>query len=74
MEQWKKLLPQGIVSKYEFFNFNSALEILTQSYPNEFAEIVQTLEHFEIKVDDILEKGGNESRIPKNLRELLRTK
>lgn len=72
MEQWKKLLPQGIVSKYEFFNFNSALEILTQSYPNEFAEIVQTLECFEIKVDDILEKGGNESRIPKNLSELLR--
>lgn len=72
MEQWKRLIPDSIANKYEFYNFNSALEILTQSYPDEFIEIVHTLEQFEIKVEDILEKGGNESRIPKKLNELLR--
>lgn len=72
MEQWRSLIPDVIAGKYEFYNFNSALEILTQSYPEEFGEIVQTLEHFEIKIDDILEKGGNESNIPKKLNELLR--
>lgn len=66
------LLPDSIADKYEFFNFNSALEILTQSYPDLFAEIVQTLEQFEIKVGDIVEKGGNESPIPKKLNEILR--
>lgn len=72
MEQWRTLIPESIAWKYEFYNFNSALEILTQSHPNEFAEIVQTLEHFEIKIEDILEKGGNESRIPKKFNGLLR--
>lgn len=72
MEQWKRLIPASIVGKYEFYNFNSALEILTQSYPEEFQEIVRTLERFEIMLDDILEKGGNESNIPKKLSELLR--
>ena len=31
------LIPGSIADKYEFYNFNSALEILTQSYPEEFA-------------------------------------
>ena len=72
MDQWRNRIPDNIACKYEFYNFNSALEILTQSYPEEFGEIVRTLESFEIKLDDILEKGGNESNIPKKLNELLR--
>lgn len=72
MEQWRRLIPDSVAAKYEFYNFNSAAEILTQSYPDEFAEIVHTLEQFEIKLEDILEKGGNESNIPKKLNELLR--
>ena len=72
MGDWTNLIPGSIAGKYEFYNFNSALEILTQSYPEEFAELVQTLERFEIRLDDILEKGGNESNIPKKLSELLR--
>lgn len=72
MEQWEALIPDSIAQKYEFYNFNSALEILTQSHSSEFAEIVNTLERFEIRVEDILERGGNESKIPKKLSELLR--
>ena len=72
MENWKELIPGRIAEKYEFHNFNSALEILTQSYPEEFQDLVDTLEQFEIDLEDILEKGGNESHIPKKLNELLR--
>ncbi|MCI8423994.1 MAG: restriction endonuclease [Lawsonibacter sp.] len=72
MEQWKNLLPGSIAGKYEFFNFNNALEILTQSCPALFSEIVDTLSAFEIRIEDIVEKGGNESKIPKKLSELLR--
>ena len=72
MGDWTNLIPVSIAGKYEFYNFNSALEILTQSHPKEFAELVQTLERSEIRLDDILEKGGNESNIPKKLSELLR--
>lgn len=72
MKAWKKLIPESIEKKYKFYNFNSALEILTQSYPEEFEEIVETLEKFEIEISDITEKGGNESEIPKKLSRLLR--
>lgn len=72
MERWEELIPESIANKYEFFNFNSALEILTQSYPEAFAEIVRTLEQFEIEIADIKAKGGNESRISKKLSAVLR--
>lgn len=72
MERWEELIPESIANKYEFFNFNSALEILTQSYPEAFAEIVKTLEKFEIQIADITAKGGNESPIPKKLSAILR--
>ena len=72
MKAWKTLIPDKIADKYKFYNFNSALEILTQSYPKEFREIVETLDKFEIELSDIEEKGGNESNIPKKLSGLLR--
>lgn len=72
METWRALLPAQIAEKYEFYNFNSAVEILSQSYPKEFAEIIEALCRFDLKVEDILARGGNESRIPKKLSELLR--
>lgn len=72
MERWEELIPESIANKYEFFNFNSALEILTQSHPEAFVEIVRTLEQFDIRVADITAKGGNESPIPKKLSTILR--
>lgn len=72
LENWKTLIPESIADKYEFFNFNGALEILTQSYPETFAELVRTLEQFDVVTSDILEKGGNESPIPKKLSAILR--
>lgn len=72
MERWEELIPESIANKYEFFNFNSALEILTQSHPEAFAEIVRTLEQFDIRTADITAKGGNESPIPKKLSAVLR--
>lgn len=72
MEKWEMLIPSSIAGKYEFHDFNSGLEILSQSYAEEFEEIVRTLEHFSISTADIQQGGGNESNIPKKLSELLR--
>lgn len=72
MERWKDLIPAEIKDKYEFFNFNSAAEILSQTHSAEFEEIVDALSQFTVEVRDITAKGGNESRIPKKLSELLR--
>ena len=72
MEKWKDLIPAEIKDRYEFYNFNSAAEILSQTHSAEFEEIVSALSRFTVEVKDITAKGGNESRIPKKLSELLR--
>ena len=71
-EHWKELLPKSIVEKYELYNFNSAVEILTQSHSEEFFDIIQALERFRITTEDIITPGGNESSVPKKLSALLR--
>ena len=45
-EHWKELLPKSLVEKYELYNFNSAVEILTQSHSEEFFDIIQALEGY----------------------------
>lgn len=71
-EMWRALIPDVIAEKYEFYNFNGALEILTQTHVEEFSEIVRALSDFSVETDDILKKGGNESQVPKKLSALLR--
>lgn len=71
-EHWKELLPKSIVEKYELYNFNCAVEILTQSHSEEFFDIIQALERFQITTEDIITPGGNESSVPKKLSALLR--
>ncbi|HCI63956.1 MAG TPA: restriction endonuclease [Clostridiales bacterium] len=72
MNSWEELIPIEIREKYEIYNFNSAAEILSQTHSMEFEEIVNALSCFNIELDDITARGGNESRIPKKLSEQLR--
>lgn len=72
MKSWEELIPIEVREKYEIYNFNSAAEILSQTHSMEFQEIVDALSCFNIELDDIVARGGNESRIPKKLSERLR--
>lgn len=56
---------------FEFYNYGHALEILATSYPQEWAEIQDALAKFRITIDDITTKGGNESRMPKKIDDVL---
>lgn len=38
-----KFIPKDLQSKYEFHNYNHALEILTQAFPEEWKEIIDVL-------------------------------
>ena len=71
METWKKLIPVEINEKYELHNYNNAVEILYQAYPEEFNEILDALTKFSITIQDITQSGGNESAIPKKLSSIL---
>lgn len=65
------LIPNNISEKYEFFNYNHALEILTGSFPSEWSEILHALETVSIKSADLIQSGGNESPIPPKFNEVL---
>jgi len=67
-------LPADILDLYEVHNYRHAAEVLSTGCPNELKELVEALRKFRIKTADILAKGGNESRIPKQMSSLLRPK
>jgi len=72
MGDWREKLPSSLTEKYELYNFNHAVEVLSEAYSKEYAEIVSALEAFELRVQDIVDGGGNESAIPKKLSTFLR--
>ena len=58
-------IPDSLLEKYEFYDHEHALEILTGCYPHEWEELQVCLEQFEIAISDIVSAGGNKSLIPK---------
>ncbi len=67
----EELVEPELLNRFEFHNYNHALEIITQAFPEEWNEILVCLRKLDISVDDIREAGGNESRIPKKFDDVL---
>jgi hypothetical protein len=57
-DAWMGLVPEEVKAKYELHNYNSAVEILSLAYPEEYREILETLARFSLTVDDITQAGG----------------
>lgn len=66
-----KFIPKDLFRKFEFYSYNHALEILGESFPEEWSEIVDCLEKMEITVDDVKASGGNKSEIAKKFDRLM---
>lgn len=64
-------IPSNVLEKFEFYNYNHALEILTQAFPNEWNEVMDCLAQLDISVDDLIAAGGNETNIPKKFDDVL---
>ncbi len=67
----KKYIDDDILFKYEYHNYGHALEILHESFPNEWKEIQDCLRKIKLTVEDISKAGGNESPIPKKFDDVL---
>ncbi len=67
-------IPEDIGKLYEVHSFRHAAEVLATGCAPEFDELLDALRTFRISKADILEKGGNESEIPKRISTLLRPK
>lgn len=64
-------IPHDLLRKIEFHNFGHALEILPQSCPDEWDDILVALRGFSIPLSEVVAAGGNESAIPKRFDDLL---
>lgn len=64
-------IPSNVLEKFEFYNYNHALEILTQAFSNEWNEVIDCLDKFDISVSDLIASGGNETNIPKRFDDVL---
>lgn len=60
-----------LLEKFEFHNYNHALEIITQAFPEEWSNIVECLRKLDITTDDLRQAGGNETNIPKKFDDVL---
>jgi hypothetical protein len=69
---WEDHIPKEIRDLYEIHDSKHAAAILSQEFPTEYSEICQALMSFRFTKQDILDAGGNESRIPKILSEIMR--
>lgn len=57
-------IPSVIQNKFDFCNYNNALEILAYAFPNEWKDIIDTLDRFKIYQTDLSAAGGSETNIP----------
>lgn len=67
----RKYIDSDIQTKYDFFDYGHALEILYESFPEEWNEIQTALRRLKLTVSDVSQSGGNESPIPKKFDDVL---
>jgi len=69
---WQTYIPEDIRELYEVHDYNHAAAILRNEFRVQFDDIIGALRAFRIAKQDILDKGGNESNIPKLMSSILR--
>lgn len=69
---WTKYIPSDISERYEIHDFKHAAAILFNEFRQQFDELMHVLRVFYIAKKDIVDRGGNESAIPKKFSEILR--
>jgi hypothetical protein len=71
MATFLQFIPEDLAEKYEFINYNHAVEILANSFPDEWNEIIHALRNLHITKTDLKIAGGSESPIPPKLNAIL---
>ncbi|GAA4868619.1 BglII/BstYI family type II restriction endonuclease [Actinomycetospora straminea] len=71
---WTTALPAGVVERYELRETRNAAAVLAATSPDEFAEICAVLSDFALTTADLVEAGGNESRLAARLNAAFRSR
>ena len=64
-------IDSDLLGKFEFCDYGHALEILHESFPEEWFELQTCLRELKLSLADIKKAGGNESPIPKKFDDVL---
>lgn len=64
MNSFKGRIPDDVLNRFDFYDYNHAIDILSQSFQTEFGEIINSLRGLNISKDELISMGGNESPIP----------
>lgn len=69
---WEDHVPDELGRLYEIHDYRHAAALMSCEFGALFEEVCSALLRFRFKASDVLEQGGNESRIPKRMSSLLR--
>jgi hypothetical protein len=73
-ESYLRVVPDSVQRRYELRETRNAAAILSVTGPAEFAELVDALDGFELLVEDLVNRGGNESRLAARLNDRFRSR
>ena len=67
----ERYVDPDLMARFEIKDYGHAIEILHESFPEEWSEVQEALWNLQLSTDDILNAGGNESPIPKKFDDVL---
>jgi hypothetical protein len=73
-DSYKDRLPAAILAKYSFAETRNATAILSATNPAAYSEMVEVLSEFQLRSQDLIEPGGQESALAARINEAFRSK
>lgn len=73
-ESYLRVIPESVQARYQIRETRNAAAILAVTNPEEFAELIMALDGFSLRVEDLVQSGGNESRLAARLNEGFRSR
>lgn len=67
----RRYIDPDLLDRFEFYSYGHAIEILSESFPDEWDDIMDALGMLRLTQADITAAGGNETAIPKKFDDVL---
>lgn len=73
-ESYLRVFPASVTQRYELRETRNAAAILSVTNPDEFAELIEAMDGFVLRVADLVHSGGNESKLAARLNDRFRSR
>ena len=73
-DSYTRVLPAHIRDRYEFIETRNAAAILSATNPQRFDELLTALHEFQLRTDDLVQPGGQETELAARLNTAFRNK